>query len=89
MIRMRAPYTNIEHLVAEANVARRLEAGYVLLEEFEPETTSSDVEDVEQPTEPLPGSDATIQEIRAWAKRNGIHLPPRANKATLLKAIGA
>ena len=39
MIRMRAPYTNIEHLVAEANVASRLEAGYVLLEEFEPETT--------------------------------------------------
>lgn len=90
---MRERYTGTVFDVAGRSVERRLEQGYVLAGEWEPERGSDEA--VEAPEsdeaetggtveEPKPTEDATIAEIRAYAKRHGISLPKSGRKAELL-----
>lgn len=96
MIRMAAPYTGIVHHVDETKVAARIGQGYTLLDEGyrpepeeEPETQADAAEERDEPEThaDAPNAESTIAEIRLWAKRRGIELPKKGNKAQLLAAI--
>ena len=94
---MREPFTGGVFDVPASKVAKYLGHGYALLDR-EPDPASVDEiegdreqESAETPVaktdEPKPTADSTIAEIRAWAKANGVALPKKGNKATLLAAI--
>lgn len=96
MVRMAAPFTGAVHDVAPSKVAARIGQGYTLLDEgFRPEPEEEpemQADAAEGPAEPethadAPNAESTIAEIRLWAKRRGIELPKKGNKAQLLEAI--
>lgn len=99
MIRMKAPYTGSVILVDESKVESRLERGFSLVDDYEPvneaeeesETDELEAEEsVEESSEDIeddkPDEDSTMPEIRAYAKKHGIHLP-QGTKKELLKII--
>lgn len=98
MPRMREPFTGGVFDVPASKVEKYLGRGYALLDgEPEPASVDEAENDHEQEPAETPASDAdapkptaesTIAEIRAWAKANGVELPKRGNKASLLAAIG-
>ena len=98
MPRMREPFTGGVFDVPASKVTKYLGRGYALLDgEPEPAIVDEIESDHEQEPaetpvaktdEPKPTAESTIAEIRAWAKANGVELPNRGNKATLLAAIG-
>ena len=94
MARMREPYTGTVFEVAPGKVSARLASGWSMLDGETPEPIEEVADaEPEQPTEApepadRPTAESTIAEIRAWAKANGVELPNRGNKATLLAAIG-
>ena len=99
MARMREPYTGTVFEVAPGKVSARLASGWSLLGGEAPKPTDEAAEaekEQEQPAEtpvattdePKPTADSTIAGIRAWAKANGVELPKKGNKASLLAAIG-
>lgn len=96
MVRMAAPFTGAVHDVAPSKVAARIVQGYTLLDEGfrpepeeEPETQADEAEERDEPEThaDAPNAESTIAEIRLWAKRRGIELPKKGNKAQLLEAI--
>lgn len=96
MVRMAAPFTGAVHDVAPSKVAARIVQGYTLLDEGfrqepeeEPETQADAAEGRDEPEThaDAPNAESTIAEIRLWAKRRGIELPKKGNKAHLLEAI--
>lgn len=96
MVRMAAPFTGAVHDVAPSKVAARIVQGYTLLDEGfrpepeeEPETQADEAEERDEPEThaDAPNAESTIAEIRLWAKRRGIELPKKGNKAHLLEAI--
>ena len=96
MVRMGAPFTGAVHDVAPSKVAARIVQGYTLLDEGfrpepeeEPETQADEAEERDEPEThaDAPNAESTIAEIRLWAKRRGIELPKKGNKAQLLEAI--
>ena len=96
MVRMAAPFTGAVHDVAPSKVAARIGQGYTLLDEGfrpepeeEPETQADEAEERDEPETQAdaPNAESTIAEIRLWAKRRGIELPKKGNKAQLLEAI--
>lgn len=88
MARMVERYTGTVFEVADENVEKRLEQGYVLEGEYDPAEPEQDAEPEQEPDdEPKPTDDSTIAEIRAYAKRHGIELPKGGKKSELLALI--
>jgi len=71
--------------VPDDAVVRWAERGYIPEQGWEPPAEPAEVE--EPDTEPVPGPDSTIAEIRHYAASHGVELPERGNKAKLLETI--
>lgn len=87
---MLAPYTGAAVCVSDARVHDRLARGYTLIDELpavEP-IAAQPVEAVEdRAPEAQPDETWTVSEIKDYAKRHGVKLPAKGDKAALLAAF--